>query len=145
VARESVNSAADDATHRQLSQAVIGAPEANGQNSRAMEETLLRVADEAATRALVKAKHQNLIWKITTLAAFATGGVASDVAANLIAGAYGEYITAFVTTNWALLSEVAATYGQGVLLWFQQTVGPLLAGVDTTVIRPVNWPKPEKR
>ena len=72
-------------------------------------------------------------------------GVASNVAANLIAGAYGPEITAFVTTNWALLSDVAATYGQGVLLWFQQTVGPLMAGIDTTVIRPVERPKREKR
>ena len=144
-AREDVNSAADDATHRRFSRAVIDDPQANGQNSRAMEETLLRVADEAATRALVKAKHQNLIWKITTPAAFATGGVASDVAANLIATAFGPEITAFVATNWALLSEVAATYGQGVLLWFQQTVGPLMAGIDTTVIRPVDRPKREKR
>jgi hypothetical protein len=140
-AREAVIVAEDDAKHQRLSQAVIDDAEANGPNSRAMEETLTRIADEAATRALVKAKHQNLIWKITTLAAFATGGVASDVAANLIAGAYGEYITAFVTTNWQVLSDVAATYGQGVLLWFQQTVGPLMAGIDTTAIRPVNRPK----
>ncbi|MCA3556106.1 hypothetical protein [Aestuariivirga sp.] len=68
-------------------------------------------------------------------------GVASDVAANLIATAYGEYITGFVTTNWQVLSDVAAIYGQGVLLWFQQTVGPLIAGIDTTAIRPVNLPK----
>jgi hypothetical protein len=144
-AREAVVIAEDDAKHQRLSQAVIDDAEANGPNSRAMEETLLRVADEAATRALVKAKHQNLIWKITTLAAGATWSVSSDVAANLIAGAYGPEITAFVTTNWALLSDVAATYGQGVLLWFQQTVGPLMAGIDTTVIRPVERPKREKR
>ena len=144
-AREAVVIAEDDAKHQRLSQAVIDDAEANGPNSRAMEETLLRVADEAATRALVKAKHQNLIWKITTLAAIAAGGVASNVAANLIAGAYGPEVTAFVTTNWALLSDVAATYGQGVLVWFQQTVGPLMAGIDTTVIRPVERPKREDR
>ena len=144
-AREDVNSAADDATHRQFSQAVIDDPQANGPNSRAMEETLQRIVDNAVARVLRDAKHQNLIWKIATPAALATGDVARNVAANLIATAFGPEITAFVATNWALLSEVAATYGQGVLLWFQQTVGPLMAGIDTTVIRPVDRPKREKR
>jgi hypothetical protein len=145
MARENVVAAEDDAKHQRLSQAVIDDAEANGPNSRAMEETLTRIVDDAVARVLRDAKHRNLIWTITALAAGATWSVASDVAANLIAGAYGPEITAFVTTNWALLSEVAATYGQGVLVWFQQTVGPLMAGIDTTVIRPVERPKREKR
>ena len=145
MARENVVAAEDDAKHQRLSQAVIDDAEANGPNSRAMEETLTRIVDDAVARVLRDAKHRNLIWTITALAAGATWSVASDVAANLIAGAYGPEITAFVTTNWALLSDVAATYGQGVLLWFQQTVGPLMAGIDTTVIRPVERPKREDR
>lgn len=109
----------------------------------AMAELLIRVADEAAARVLKKAKHRNLVWAIGTFAAAAMA-VGSDVAANLIAAEFGESITAFVRSNWALLSDVAATYGQGVLLWFRQTVGPLVAGVDTTVVRPVGKPRRPK-
>ena len=143
LAREEVVPVAEDAAHRRLSRAVIDDPDANGPNSRAMEELLQRVADEATSRVLLAAKHRNLIWQITVLASSVTVGLGSNVAANLIAGAYGADITAFVTTNWTLLSEVAATYGRGVLVWFQQNVGPLVAGVDATAIRPVrkqDWP-----
>jgi len=137
--------AEDDAKHQRLSQAVIDDAEANGPNSRAMEELLHRVADQAAARALREAKHRNLIRTLVVPAVSVPRDVAINVAATLIATAYGPAITAFVTSNYGLLSEVAATYGQGVLVWFQQTVGPLMAGIDTTVIRPVERPKREKR
>lgn len=143
--REDVVREKDYAAHRRLSQAVIDDAAANGPNSRAMEELLLRVADEAAARALWEAKHQNLIWTLVVPAVSLPRDVAINVTATLIATAYGPSITAFVTSNYGLLSEVAATYGQGVLLWFQQNVGPLMAGIDTTVIRPVDRPKREKR
>jgi Leucine-rich repeat (LRR) protein len=144
-AREAVVIAEDDAKHQRLSQAVIDDAAANGPNSRAMEELLHRVADQAAARALREAKHRNLIRTLVVPAVSVPRDVAINVAATLIATAYGPAITAFVTSNYGLLSEVAATYGQGVLVWFQQTVGPLMAGIDTTVIRPVERPKREKR
>jgi hypothetical protein len=143
--REDVVPEKDDAAHQRLSQAVIDDAEANGPNSRAMEELLQRVADQAAARALREAKHRNLIRTLVVPAVSVPRDVAINVAATLIATAYGPAITAFVTSNYGLLSEVAATYGQGVLVWFQQTVGPLMAGIDTTVIRPVERPKREKR
>jgi hypothetical protein len=139
-AREEVVPEAEDAAHRRLSEAVMNDSEANGPNSRAMEELLQRVADDAASRVLLKAKHRNLVWKVAMLAITATGSVAGGVASSLIAAEYGTSITAFVTTNYSLLSDVAATYGRGVLVWFQQTVGPIMAGIDTTVIRSIRKP-----
>jgi hypothetical protein len=136
MAREEVVPEAEDAAHRRLSEAVMNDPEAHGPNSRAMEELLQRVADEAASRVLLRAKHRNLVWAIATFAAAGALDVGSNVAAGLIADALGPNVTMFVRTNYAVLSEVAATYGRGVLVWFQQTVGPVLAGIDPTVIRP---------
>jgi internalin A len=143
--REDVVPEKDDAAHQKLSQAVIDDAAANGPNSRAMEELLHRVADQAAARALREAKHRNLIRTLVVPAVSVPRDVAINVAATLIATAYGPAITAFVTSNYGLLSEVAATYGQGVLVWFQQNVGPLMAGIDTTVVRPVERPKREDR
>jgi hypothetical protein len=139
-AREEVVPEAEAAAHRRLSEAVMGDPEAHGPNSRAMEELLQRVADDAASRVLLKAKHRNLVWAIATFAAVGAWDVGSNVAAGLIADALGQNVTVFVRTNYAVLSEVAATYGRGVLVWFQQTVGPIMAGIDPTVIRPVRKP-----
>jgi Leucine-rich repeat (LRR) protein len=143
--REDVVPEKDDAAHQKLSQAVIDDAAANGPNSRAMEELLHRVADQAAARALREAKHRNLIRTLVVPAVSVPRDVAINVAATLIATAYGPAITAFVTSNYGLLSDVAATYGQGVLVWFQQNVGPLMAGIDTTVVRPVERPKREDR
>ena len=147
--REDVVQERDDAAHRRLSQAVIDDAAANGPNSRALEGLSLNISDLDSARVLQVSKHQNLLWKLTTIAGSATSRVGRDVGVAVVSGliisAYGPAITSFVSTNYGLLSEVAATYGQGVLLWFQQTVGPLMAGIDTTVIRPLERPKREKR
>lgn len=139
-AREEVAPDAEDAAHQRLSEAVMNDPEAHGPNSRAMEELLQRVADKAAAQVLLEAKHRNLLWTLAVIASSLPMNVGVNVAATLIANAYGPEITAFVTTNYSLLSEVAATYGRGVLVWFQQTVGPIMAGIDPTVIRPIRKP-----
>ena len=136
-AREENNAKANEAKHNALSNAIIADPDANSEKSREMEELLERVADRTAAKVLQEAKHKNLIYILGTAAVLATTGVAYSLTATLIANAFGANITAFVQTNWALLLDVAGTYGSGAAIWLKNTVGPLVAGLDTTVIRPV--------
>ncbi len=117
-----------EAARAGLSDAVLATPDAHGPRSLAMEARLKEAVDPDVARALREPKQFNLLWRLGSVAALAAGGVGSNVVANLIAEAYGPEITAFVTQNWVLLMEVAATYGGGFLVWISGTVGLLLIG-----------------
>ena len=140
-AREEVVVASDEAKHRALSLAIIADPAANSIASRDLEELIERIADRTAARVLSRAKHKNHIVILAIVAASAMGQVGTNVIANLISDAYGPSITAFVQGNWGLLLDVVGTYGQGAVVWFQNTVGPLVAGIDTTLVRPIEGRK----
>ena len=127
-AREEPVVAAEDEAHRKLGQVVINDPDANGPMSRAMEGRLSELLDEIVVRELRKAKHKNLIWLLGSIGAAYAAGMTQEVLGWHLTNAFGPEISHFISTNWALLQSVAATYGASVAAWFGGAVGVLMIG-----------------
>lgn len=130
--RERVVDANVDGPRAALSDAILASPNAHGSRSLALEERMKDAADPDMARTLRDPKQRNLLWRLGSVAALAVSRVgkdlASDTAGGLIKYALGPAITAFVVKNWALLMDVAATYGVGFASWIAGTVGLLMMG-----------------
>lgn len=128
-----------EAKRAELSDAILADPAAHGPRSLAMEARLKDAIDPDVARTLRGPKQYNLLWRLGSVAALAVTKegktLASGVAGSLIATAYGTEITAFVSANWALLKDVAATYGAGFSVWISGTVGLLMIGKGAKIER----------
>ncbi len=119
-ARETPQPIAEEAAHRALSQAMVDDPAANGPISITMETRISALEDQAQRQAGWKAKHKWLVYSISVAGMLTTG-----VTVELIGQNFGPAITAFITNNAALLSEIAATYGGTFFNWFAGIMGPV--------------------
>lgn len=116
--REAPPLAEVQAAQDELSVVVVADEAAIGDNLRGLESRVMAQIDRSVRDAVQGALHRNMLHKVGMLAAVGAFGVASNVAAGLIAEVHGGAIIGFVSTNWAVLTDVAASYGGSFLSWF---------------------------
>ncbi len=100
-----------------LSLVVAGDEAAIGDNLRAMEARIMAGVDSSVRAAVQGAVHRNLIWKIAAVAVVGVYGVGQSLVAGVVQPHLGAVLE-FAAANWAVLTEVAASYGGGFLSWF---------------------------
>ena len=117
--------------------------EANGPNSRAMEDRIFALEDSAQRQAGWRAKHKWILWTVAATGS-AAGGFSLNLAAGLVQQNFGIPLSGFIASNAALLWDVALTYGTGFTTWFAAIMGPiyLALGVKQSIVDRMTKPKP---
>ncbi len=88
--------------------------------------------DRAVRDAVQAPLHRNLIWRIGALAAVGIYGVGQSLAAGVIQPHLRTTFD-FVIANWGVLSQVAASYGGAVAVWFHAVMSQV---PEIAVLRP---------
>ena len=120
--REAPPAAAVQAAQDAMSAAVAADDAAIGDQLRAMEARMADEIDRSVRDAVQRALHSNVIHKVGMLAAAGALNVGLGVTAGIVANYHGAAIVSFVSTLWAILSEVAASYGNPFLSWFHAVI-----------------------
>ena len=113
--------AAEKQAHDALSAETAKDTEAIGPRLAALEAQVASLPGQVALQ-VQRPTHRNMLWRIGVGGLYLTGSVGLGVATNVVSAAYHAQIVAFAQANWALLMDVAATYGAPFAHWFAATV-----------------------
>ncbi|MBW6505889.1 MAG: hypothetical protein K0B00_03970 [Rhodobacteraceae bacterium] len=113
--------AEDQAAHAALGRALAAGDPAIGDRLQALEQRIEGLS-QSVLSAIQTPVHRNLVWRIAAGATLETTRFGVAVVAGVAAS--NPAISAFVHTHWALLVDVAGTYGAGFLDWFIAAVAP---------------------
>jgi hypothetical protein len=106
------------AVHDGLSVVTAGDEAAIGDTLRGMEARIMAEVSRATRDAVQQALHRNMVHRIGMMAAAGAFSFGIGVASGMTANFRGEAILNFAVTHWAILTEVAATYGSPFAAWF---------------------------